>query len=155
MISRSQFLWSIALFAVTAFPFSPPAHASLGGDANSIQGDAQHLRATVRVTQSSNYSVQEMQVAGATVREYVSGGKVFAVTWQGAARPDLQQLLGPYYARLTQEVQADKIKHPGRHPISIQQSDLVVQMGGHQRAFSGRAYVPNMMPAAVRAEEIR
>jgi hypothetical protein len=96
-----------------------------------------------------------MQSAGATVREYVSGGKVFAVAWQGTARPDLQQLLGPYYTRAMELVRADKLKRPGRHPISIHQSDIVFQMGGHQRGFVGRAYVPDMVPSAVRAVEIR
>jgi hypothetical protein len=96
-----------------------------------------------------------MQSGGATVREYVSGGKVFGVAWQGQARPNLQQLLGPYYTRAMELVRADKIKRPGRHPISIHQSDMVIQMGGHQRGFTGRAYVPDMMPSAVRAEEIR
>jgi len=155
MISRSQSR-SIALFAVAVVFFSSlPAHASLGGDPSSVQTDAQQLKSSVRVTQSANYTVHEMQVQGATVREYIAGGKVFGITWEGQARPDLQQLLGPYYARVTQAVEQYKAQHPGRHPISIQQPDLVVQMGGHQRAFSGRAYIPNMVPSSVRAEEIR
>jgi hypothetical protein len=32
---------------------------------------------------------------------------------------------------------------------------LVVQMAGHMRLFSGRAYVPQMLPAGVHAEDIR
>jgi hypothetical protein len=30
-----------------------------------------------------------------------------------------------------------------------------VEMGGHMRALSGRAYVPDMLPQSVRAEEVR
>jgi Protein of unknown function (DUF2844) len=32
---------------------------------------------------------------------------------------------------------------------------MVVQISGHMRAFLGRAYVPQMLPAGVRAEDIR
>jgi hypothetical protein len=115
------------------------------------------MKASVRVKQAANYSVHELQATGgSTVREYVSPeGKVFAVAWEGPARPDLEQLLGPYYQQAVQAVQASKSQRVGRRPISIQQPNLVVQMGGHQRAFSGRAFIPDMMPSAVRNEEIR
>jgi hypothetical protein len=115
------------------------------------------MKASVRVKQAANYSVHELQAAGgATVREYVSPqGKVFAVAWEGPARPDLEQLLGPYYQQALEAVQASKSQRVGRRPISVQQPNLVVQMGGHQRAFTGRAYIPDMMPTAVRNEEIR
>ena len=132
-----------------------PASATLGEAVSTVTADAQHLRASARVAQASGYEVHEMQSGGATVREYASGGKVFAVSWQGAARPDLKQLLGAYYPQLQQAVQADKAQRAGRHPVSIAQGDLVIQMGGHQRAFVGRAYLRNAMPASVKAEEIR
>ena len=110
----------------------------------------------MRVTQATSYQVHEMQAPGSTVREYVSpDGKVFGVAWQGSARPDLQQVLGSYYATVQQAVQKEKSQRAGRHPISIQQPGLVVQMGGHQRNFSGRAYIPNMVPSSVKAAEIR
>lgn len=158
-MSRLLFLLRscLALTAVAMALAAIPASASLGQTVSSVTTDAQHLRASVRVTQAANYSVQEMQAAGGNVvREYVSPqGQVFAVAWQGHFRPNLQQLLGSYYTRAQQLVQAEKTKHAGRHPISIQQPDLVVQMGGHQRAFSGRVYIPNLVPANVRAQDIR
>ena len=134
-----------------------PAAASLGDNEASVQTDAQHLRASARVTQRANYSVHEMQsTAGTTVREYVSPqGKVFGVSWQGPVRPDLQQLLGSYYQRAVQIVQSGTLQRSGRHPFSVSEPDLVVQMGGHPRAFSGRAYVPNLVPSDVTAQEIR
>jgi hypothetical protein len=30
-----------------------------------------------------------------------------------------------------------------------------VELDGHMRAYNGRAYVPDLLPAGVRAEEIR
>jgi hypothetical protein len=153
---RSTIPWCVALISIS-FLMSLSASASLGDNVSSVQSDAQHLKASVRVTQTQNYAVHELQASGGTtVREYISPeGKVFAVAWQGPARPDLQQLLGTYYETVVQALQADKAQHPGRHPISIQQPGLVVQMGGHQRDFSGNAYVPALMPSAIRAEEIR
>jgi hypothetical protein len=91
-----------------------------------------------------------------TVREFVSSaGKVFAVAWQGPIHPDLQQLLGTYYEQYTQAVQAQRATRKGRGPLLIQEPGLVVQVSGHMRAFVGRAYVPQMMPAGVKVEDIR
>jgi hypothetical protein len=62
-----------------------PAMATLGGESASIQQDASHFKAQIRMTQKQAYVVHEMQTAGgATVREYVSSsGKVFGVAWEG------------------------------------------------------------------------
>jgi Protein of unknown function (DUF2844) len=32
---------------------------------------------------------------------------------------------------------------------------LVIQISGHMRSFVGRAYVPQMVPAGVKVEDIR
>ena len=143
--------------AVLSLLAAIPASASLGDSEASVQSDAQHIRASVRVSQKTNYTVHEMDgAAGTKIREYVSPeGKVFGVAWQGPARPDLQQLLGSYYARASQLVQQEKAQRNGRHPISIQQPDLVVQMGGHPRDFNGHVYVPSLTPSNVSAQEIR
>jgi Protein of unknown function (DUF2844) len=37
----------------------------------------------------------------------------------------------------------------------IKEAGLVVEVSGHPRAFTGRSYVPEMLPPGVRAEEIR
>jgi len=39
--------------------------------------------------------------------------------------------------------------------VQIQEPGLVVQVAGHMRAFFGKAYVPQMLPAGIRAEDIR
>jgi len=152
---RRLFRLGLSALAVALVSTSVPASAALGESVSTVQADAQHMRASARVRQANGYEVHEMQVGSAAVREYASDGKVFAVAWQGMARPDLRQLLGSYYPQVQQAVAAEKAQHAGRHPVSIRQGDLVVQMGGHQRAFVGRAYVRNMMPASVKAEEIR
>jgi len=134
---------------------SAPAFAVLGGDASSVQADQVHFRATLKTTNVEAYTVHEMQVPGGPlVREYVSlDGRVFAVAWQGPAHPDLRQLFGTYFDQYQQA--ARQAHQPGRRALDIQQPGLIVQSGGHMRAFFGRAYIPDMVPAGVRTEDIR
>jgi Protein of unknown function (DUF2844) len=131
-----------------------PALAGLGGDYNSIAADRTKMQAGIRLLPAQQFTVHELQApSGTTVREYVSfGGKVFAVTWRGPQMPDLQQLFGNYFG--TYKGAAETM--PGRHgPLIVNQPGLVVESGGHMRAFSGRAYVPQLMPQGVTADEIK
>jgi len=126
--------------------------AELGGDVSTIQADQVRMKGALRVTQSAAYQIHELQTSsGTTVREYVSpAGKVFAVSWQGPWLPNLQQLLGPYFADYTS---VQNQRH-SRGPLLIHQSNLAVQSSGHMRSFVGRAYVPDMLPQGVRVEDI-
>jgi hypothetical protein len=124
------------------------AAAELGGNVSSIQADQEHMKGTRRVTTTAAYSVHEIQAAtGTMVREFVSpSGTVFGVAWNGPSTPDLQQLLGTYFGQYTQAIQN---KGAVRRRLSIRQEGLVVEAGGHMRSFSGRAYLPQMMPQGV------
>ena len=160
-LRRSAWTWtglSLAIaFALAAMMNPAAARAALGGDATSVEADRAKMEATLQTTSRELYTVHEMHAANnVVVREFVSPqGKVFGVAWQGAARPDLQQLLGGYFNQYNEAVQSQKAKRVGRGPLSIQQPGLVLQMGGHMRALVGRAYVPQMVPAGVHLEEIR
>ena|ERR1700722_4791821 len=133
------------------------AWASLGGDTASVQADQSHLqgRRTMRVAES--YTVHEIQgTSGTVVREYVSSdGKVFGIAWQGPWIPDMRQLLGSYFDQYARANQAKTGARIRRGPVLINEPGLVVQIGGHPRAFAGRAYVPGMLPSGVRAESIQ
>jgi hypothetical protein len=131
--------------------------ASLGGDVSSVQADQVKMQGSMRKTSTDSYTVHEIQTpTGVAVREYVSpAGKVFAVTWQGPFQPDLRQLLGVYFDQYTEAVQAQQTQRHGRGPLLIEEPGLVVQVTGHLRAFHGRAYVPQMLPAGVHSEELR
>jgi uncharacterized protein DUF2844 len=133
------------------------ASAALGGDVTSVQSDQVHMQGSLRTTQTDGYTVHEIKAAtGTVVREYVSpAGKVFAVAWEGPWLPDIKQLLGAYFDQFAQAAQTQANARTGRRPLHIEQSGLVVDLTGHMRAFAGRAYVPEMLPQAVRAEEIR
>ncbi|MGA2001895.1 MAG: DUF2844 domain-containing protein, partial [Terriglobales bacterium] len=102
------------------------------------------------------YTVHEIQAAsGTVVREYVSSaGIVFAVAWQGQFAPNMQQLLGAYFEQYSAGVQAAKASYVGRRPLNLHLSGLVVQLNGHIRAFHGRAYLPEQIPAGAKEEEL-
>jgi hypothetical protein len=156
-LSLKSEIWRIAGIAFLALVLPFPAPASLGGDMRTVQADQMRMQGTLRSTNTQAYTVHEIQAPnGVAVREFVSpAGKVFGVAWQGTTHPDLRQVLGTYFDQFTQAVQSERSRHPGHGPLSIQTPGLVVQLGGHMRAFAGRAYAPQMMPPGVRAEEIR
>jgi hypothetical protein len=153
----ATFLGAAIFIGLAIGPAAIPAFAGLGEDVSSVQADQAHLQGTLRSTPSQGYTVHEIQAAtGVIVREYVStSGKVFAVSWQGQWPPDLRQVLAGYFAQYHQAAQVQANSRPGRRPLVIEQSGLVVHSGGHMRSFAGSAYIPGMMPTGVTAEAIR
>jgi hypothetical protein len=132
-----------------------PALASLGGSVTAVPGEAVRMKAAVSVAGHDNYSVHEMTTPqGTVVREYVGpGGTVFAVSWHGPFNPDLQSLFGNYYQ---QYLQASAIYPSHNHRAQvINEPGLVVQRSGRMRAFSGRAWIPSMLPQNVSAADIK
>jgi hypothetical protein len=158
--SRRKFV-PMALYAtilsITTLMIATPAFAALGEDSSSVQADVAHMQGSLRSTQSQAFTVHEITAAtGTTVREYASpSGKIFAVAWQGPWLPNMRQLLSSYFAQYEQALQTSGPGRTGRRPLLIEQPGLVVQSGGHTRSFSGRAYIPQMLPQGVRAEDIR
>ena len=146
----------VIISVVLALP--SPALASLGGDVTTVQADQARMKGTLRNTPTNAYTVHEIKApTGTLVREYVSpAGKIFAVVWQGPFLPDLRQLFGSYFEHFSQSAQNLKSKRPRvRGPLLIQEPGLVVQTGGHMRAYFGRAYIPELVPQEVHIEEIQ
>ncbi|HXN97846.1 MAG TPA: DUF2844 domain-containing protein [Candidatus Acidoferrales bacterium] len=152
-IKTKMFLVGSVFVVGTSFP----AWAALGGDIASVQADQFHMQGTRRVTAAAAYTVHEIQGASGTgVREYVSSeGKVFAVAWQGPYLPDMRQLLGSSFEQYAQAAKAQRSTRMRRGPRLIEEPGLSVEMSGHPRSFSGRAYIPGMLPQGVLAEDIR
>lgn len=154
MLSRCAggFLCALIVSFATLLPAS--ARAELGGDLNSVQRDGARMKAAVTVTPMGRYTIHEMRSdSGATVREFATPeGKIFALAWHGPFHPDYKQLLGPYFAQL-QQATAQKWR-ARRAPVTIETPGFVFQSFGHFRDLSGRAYVPQMMPAGVGVEDI-
>lgn len=114
------------------------------------------MQARVQTTQHAAYTLHEMQSAtGTTVREYVSpSGTVFAVAWKGPSPPNLKQLLGAQFEQY-QEAMKNSSGRAGHGPVTIELSNLVVQLSGHMGDYSGRAYIPDKVPAGISLESIR
>ena len=168
MTKRSQIavaaIMSVALLLFGAEP--SPAHAALGKTADSVAADAASLNANaVRHTPHSAlnapavvaYTVEQMTTAsGIAVNEYVGpDARVFAITWRGRRPPDLSVLLGSYFAQYQEAAVAGGLTAHGLHHASVRGSDVVVEMAGHMRDMSGRAFLPAMLPRGVEQSEIR
>jgi hypothetical protein len=148
----------ILCLAMLTISLSLPAFAGLGEDVSSVQADQAHMQGSLRTTQTQAYTLHEIKTpSGVVVREFVSptSGKVFGVAWQGPWPPDMRQILVSYFTQYQQATQAQVNSHAGRKPLVIERPGLVVQSGGHMRSFSGRAYIPEMLPPGISAETIR
>ena len=134
---------------------SGSAHASLGGDMESVDADQSALNSTEQITASTDtYTVYTLKTSsGMMIREYLSlDGKVFAVAWQGPTLPNLRLILGDFY---TQYTDAAREKHGDHSHLVIRRPDLVVESSGRMRAFFGRAYLPKAMPSDVAITDIK
>jgi uncharacterized protein DUF2844 len=141
--------------AVAGFTAACPALAALGGDVSSIDADRVSMKGALTAFRTvKGYEVHELTTStGVHVREYLSNGKVFAVSWQGPFIPDLKQMLGAYYARYSQAASAPHVG--GRRHLRIEQPGLVVESNGRMRAFYGRAWDPALLPPNFTAADIR
>lgn len=138
--------------------FSPlciqPASAGLGGNAASVLSDTEEFNGVTHLTVLQDYEIHEIGTdGGMLVREFLDrNGVVFAVTWNGPVVPDLRRLLGASFDAYVKSVTALK---PGlRKDLRIASPELVVESGGHMRAYSGRAYLPALIPAGTSAADL-
>jgi hypothetical protein len=137
---------AFAVLAVGLVAISP-ANAALGGSYSTVGADRAHLSARLDTANSADYAVHTLTQINGITREYENrSGEIFAVTWQGPARPDLRQLLGDYFSAF-QSDNALKGGRRARRPLSVNRSDVVIRTAGHPGAFSGIAYLPQITPA--------
>jgi hypothetical protein len=151
-IKRAQLAWCLGAGLLAA----GPVQAGLGLDAASVRADAAELAATTESTEAADYIIAEIESdSGMRIREFSNrAGVIFAVAWSGPAPPNLQRLLGAHFADFAAAVSA--LDHPGRRrSLRVSTQELVVEIGGHLRAYAGRAYLPRLIPAGVSAVELR
>jgi hypothetical protein len=143
-----------ALFA--SLLFGSPAFAALGGTYNSVASDRAHFSARIVSASAATHTVHTLTLPnGGTVKEFTRpDGTVFAVSWRGRGRPDLRQLLGPWFD-VMQADNAVRVGPPRRRPIGVSRSNFVVQSGGHSGAFWGVAMLPGASPAGLSANDLR
>lgn len=125
------------------------ARATLGGDVRSVELNEQHLGSIRRVVKLASGERHDLQLpSGMIVHEYVSpGGAVYAITWRGPRMPDLRELLGPYFSRLS-----GRDPGSGHHRVNVTVADLVLRSVGHRGSFSGRAWLPPLVPSSVHVD---
>jgi len=131
--------------------WAPPCLAALGGDAASLQKEQDAFNGSFALARGSLFSVYSLMTpTGVRIREYVSvSGLVFAVAWDGPVLPDLELLLGSSYPSYLQGLRQ---RSRGVH---IQTSALVLESAGMMRAFVGKAFLPDAMPANLSAQDIQ
>jgi hypothetical protein len=131
-------------------------YAGLGSNTASVLDDASALNGAISIEIRQQYSIRDISAeTGMHVREFLNhDGVVFAVSWNGPALPDLQQILGTHFAEYSAALAS--LTHPGfRRSVRVASSGLIVESDGHLRAYAGRAYLPALVPAGVLPADLR
>ena len=146
--------FGVLLFALLLATAPSPVLAALGQSPTVAVPSAASSGArmlAVKPAASGQYTVHEVLLSsGTTVREFTDpAGSVFAVSWKGPVLPDLNALLGSYFA--TFKAQTDQTRRAGirRAPVNMERDGLVLQSMGHTRNFFGNAYAPALVPTGV------
>jgi hypothetical protein len=143
-VARGAFIFSACTLSLYFLPKT--VHASLGGPVSTVEADRAVIHGSRRTVEASGYTVHEIQApTGTVVREFVSNGTVFAVSWHGPFIPDLRLLLGPHFDSFSASA-SGKPRRPGHGPLLVEAPGLVVESSGKMRAFFGRAYLPDLLP---------
>jgi hypothetical protein len=147
-------LYSVAVAGLLFQGLPHSARAALGGTADSVESDRVSMKGLTRPVPVGALRKQELQLpSGTVVTEYLgSNGLVYAVTWHGPTLPDLQLILGNYFANLTAAAKQPAVR---RRLVRVNSPDIVIESGGKMRAFAGRAWVPTMLPSGVTAADIQ
>ena len=135
--------------------FCANAHAALGGIPAKLDSTDNPVRARALKQASAGYSVIETTLTSTTVvREYVlPNGTVFAVSWEGPFKPDLEALLGEHLRTAQEEV----AKNPrnARTRLSVNRAGVIIHATGRMRSHRGRAWLPAMLPSGFSTDNIR
>lgn len=164
---------NLATVAGICFIAAPlTARATLGESAASVATDAARMNATQGATPayplagvpsqnttatSANFTLEQLTTPDSTVvSEYIGpSGTVFAVTWRGAAPPDVETLLGAYFEQYRAAAERAVPSPLGLHASSVRAADVRVETAGHMGFIWGRAYLPAALPANVNLSEIK
>jgi len=149
--NRSLSVMGLALIAAL---IAPPGRAALGGDVGSVMHDHAALGLSPAVTSTANFDLYEGQAGdGTRLREYVDrSGRVFALSYQAAVRPQLAALLGSYASRKRDSVGA---RQRSRHLLVINDPDFALTVVHMGRGWRMQADLPTAIPAGVDRSELR
>jgi hypothetical protein len=155
--STGSAVWSGCVFVLLCL-VGLEAQAALGSAPTAPVSQALTLKRALATTTgvSTPYSQYERVLSsGTTVREYSrADGLVFAVSWEGPVLPDLNELLGTYFATFMDGVKQDGQSAGRGSPLQISRDGLVVRSNGRMRNFFGHAYVPALVPIGVEITDV-
>jgi hypothetical protein len=144
---------TIAACAIAAVLLTPAlSQATLGGKptdtASHATGQPVLRAAAQQAAPTAPYSLHSTSGSdGVTVHEYASrDGVVFAVTWSGPVRPDMAALLGSYFPNAASAARRGR---RGAGPLVERNGDLQIESIGYQGQFTGKAWLPRLVPARV------
>ncbi|HEX7674020.1 MAG TPA: DUF2844 domain-containing protein [Bdellovibrio sp.] len=119
---------------------------------------SQKMKITAKTSSlGAAYSVREITTSARTVREFVNAdGVVFAVAWVGEGRPDFTDVFGDYYSKYKTALAQSRLTQPRvRNHLAINTSDIVVKNSAMGSMMKGFAYIPNLLPSGVAAEDLK
>jgi hypothetical protein len=129
-----------------------PSFAELG---KAVEKDAVQIQEQSSVASNEQrLNVYQMKMpSGTQIKEYANADNiVVAVSWQGPTLPNLKLLLGDYF----QAFASRPTDHAASHRnAELRTEDLVVQSHGQMRNFSGRAYLPKLLPSGLNPDQIK
>jgi hypothetical protein len=144
----------LLLYATVALLAAPGvASAALGESVASVEPERARVHGTLRAIPTLQYTLHEITGAdGTRIREFENAaGVVFALSWSGPFKPDLQQLLGAHFAAFNS---LPRGAESTRNAMQVATPQFVAQSSGHGRAFYGRAYLPEQVPPGVQLAEL-
>ncbi|WDD94400.1 DUF2844 domain-containing protein [Burkholderia sp. FERM BP-3421] len=144
-----------AALSVAALAFlASPAGAQLGGTMPAAAARAFAASAPGVMPNGAVVTRSWVDAGGTTINEYAtSAGQIFAYTWSGPTSPDLRQLLGAHFSDY-QNGAALARGQAGLHAGRVAQSGFVVEAGGRMRGYTGRAWLPDALPAGVSIDDL-
>ena len=151
---KASLMRATLFFSALLLAYAGVSHAALGGLPEPFNAEGTTIASSVSTTVSNYVTRDTTLAAGTHVREYVSGsGVVFAVTWDGPFLPDLKALLGKYFDTMVAE--SGRMPRAGRSHMAINAPEVVINSGGHMRAFEGSAWIPAGFPTGFTADDVR
>jgi hypothetical protein len=147
--------YAATLSAVALAFLAAPAGAQLDGTMPAAAARIFASSAPGAVSNGAVVTRSWVDAGGTTINEYAtSTGKIFAYTWSGPTSPDLRQLLGTHFSDY-QSGAALARGQSGLHAGRVAQSGFVVEAGGRMRGYTGRAWLPDAVPAGVSIDDLR
>jgi hypothetical protein len=154
MMTMRATLFSLSLGCLLLQGLPHSARAALGGSAATVESDRISMKGLTRPVPTGTVQKQELQLpSGTVVTEYLTGnGLVYAVAWHGPVLPDLHQVLGNYFANYQTAARQPVVRH---RLVRLTSPDIMIESSGKMRAFTGRAWVPALLPSGVTSADIR